>query len=173
MIFNSITDFSEQSPSKSLIESDAAQICFCSKNNPDCSQRYMTLHQYPGEQFQISVIAVGQRLGAVPAVVFTTLRRRSDFRNYQLTGPTCSNVNYTIASTNVVEILFISAENTIPLSFPSSSERKITKILPVQVEVKLITCNLLTGFMLDKIQVCVHVHCHFINGICHVMLIQS
>ena len=150
VIFNAITDFSGQPPSDSLIASDAVQICFCFKNRPDCSQRFIALYQYPGEQFQISLIAVGQRLGAVSAIVFATLGRRSDYRNYQFTGRRCSNANYSIASTNPEEILLLSTENTIPLNFNSSSESEITQILPVQVEVKLIPCNNLTGFMLDK-----------------------
>ena len=149
-VFDHITDFSGQPPSDSVIASDAMLICLCHDNKPNCSKRFMTTYHYPGERFQLSIIAVGQRLGSVSAVVFTTFLRLSNFRNYQITGRTCSDTNYTITSLNPEEVLLLSAEDSIPISFDSASEYEATQILPVTVQIKLIPCDKLTGFRLDK-----------------------
>ena len=152
-IFNNITDFSGQPASGSLISSDALQICLCTENQPNCSDSEegrinRIMYQYPGEQFQVSVIATGQRGGTVSTVVFTTIEGRSNYdRNYQLTNRTCSNATYSVASSEPLALLLLSAENTIPVRFNSNST--ISQIPPIVVQVNLIPCSNLTGFMLD------------------------
>ena len=148
VIFDSITDFDQQPPSDSLISSDALQICFCTAKKPDCDKESDTIYQYPGEHFQVSIIAVGQRNGTVSAVVFTILGRQSEYRDYQQTGRTCSTATYKVASSHEVEFLLLSADNTSPLSFNSTFG--VTQIHPILVQVNLISCETLTGFVLDK-----------------------
>ena len=157
IIFNNITNFSEQPASDSLISSDAIQICFCDRNRPNCNEKNRTIDHYPGERFQISVIAIGQRGGTVSAVVFTRIYRQSinSFdRNYQLTSRTCSNATYTLASSQPLALLVLFAENGIPAIFnlnPSRDVRAIvSKVPPITVQVKLTPCSNLTGFMLDE-----------------------
>ena len=55
----------------SNISSDPIKICLCKNNLPKCwSVRVPYLHRvYPGETFQISVVAVGQRNGPVSSTV--------------------------------------------------------------------------------------------------------
>ena len=153
IIFDNITDFSEQPPSDSLISSDALQICLCDKNEPKCNEKSRTINHYPGEQFQISVIALGQRGGTVSAVVFTTIARQSSFdRNYQLTNRTCSNATYTLASSQPQVDLVLSAENTIPTVYNSNFtvDSVVSRLSPIAVQVNMIPCSNRTGFMLDE-----------------------
>ena len=51
----------------SKISSDPFHICTCVNNQPACSEEVEIIAYpvYPGETFQFSVIAVGQRNGAV------------------------------------------------------------------------------------------------------------
>ena len=54
----------------SSISSDPFRICPCNLNNSqNCNQSTKTLSVYPGESFQVSVVAVGQKDGIVPSAV--------------------------------------------------------------------------------------------------------
>ena len=91
----------------SNISSDPFLICPCKHNFPDCSTsgaavRYSSI-VYPGETFQISVVAVGQRDGTVSSTVRSTARSNiiSHFHSYQYlqhTNNTCTKLNYTVFS---------------------------------------------------------------------------
>jgi predicted outer membrane repeat protein len=153
IVFDNITDFSKQPPSDSLISSDALQVCLCNKNKPICSERTAEIKHHPGERFQISVIVLGQRGGTVSAVVFTTIMRESSFdRNYQVTNRTCSNATYTLASSQPYVLLSITTEDTVSVVFNSNSSinSSISKLFPIIVQVNMIPCGDLTGFMLDE-----------------------
>ena len=93
----------------SIISSEPLHICPCKDDLPDCSgSRYYTVPNlvYPGETFHISVVAVGQRDGAVPS----TVRGRAinyidsypanilDHQYLQQTKNTCTKLNYTVFS---------------------------------------------------------------------------
>ena len=153
IIFDNITNFSEQPSSDSLISSDVLQICLCDKNKPNCNKKSHTINHYPGERFQISIIALGQRGGTVSAVVFTRIVQLGSFdRNYQLTNRTCSNATYTLASSQPQVHLYLSAENTLPTinNLSSTAEAVVSRISPIVVQVNMIPCSNLTGFMLDE-----------------------
>ena len=51
------------------ISSDPFRICPCENNSPDCSKSSKVLSVYPGNSYQVSVVAVGQRDGIIPAKV--------------------------------------------------------------------------------------------------------
>ena len=57
----------EDDNSNSSISSDPFQICPCENNQSDCTiVEYYVLHMvYPGETFQVSVVAAGQRDGMI------------------------------------------------------------------------------------------------------------
>ena len=110
----------------SNISSDPLQICLCKDNLPDCSVSinarfgfsvypyYDTcnyLYQYygipcsvyPGEAFQISVVAVGQRNGTLSSTVRGAVRdtysypvNLLDYQYLQQTNNTCTKINYTV-----------------------------------------------------------------------------
>ena len=95
----------------SKISSDPLRICPCTNNLPHCSNYYVTsvsYSVYPGETFQVSVVAVGQRDGTVPSTVRGTVRNRIlmdsnlvnllDHQYLQKTNNTCTKLNYTVFS---------------------------------------------------------------------------
>ena len=55
---------------------------------------------YPGETFQVSVVAVGQRNGAVPSTVRSTTKDQGNLQDYQYLRKTntCTKLNYTVFS---------------------------------------------------------------------------
>ena len=96
----------------SNISSDPIKICPCKSNLPDCSSpwnyRVPYPHSvYPGETFQFSVVAVGQRNGTVSSTVSSTVTSSTtksqqgkllDSQYLQQTKNTCTKLNYTVFS---------------------------------------------------------------------------
>lgn len=133
LIFDTITDFDSQPPSTSLVASDAVKICFCFEGIHDCSVKSWTVSKYPGEEFHVSVIGIGQRDGTVPAVVQT------QHNYFQRTESTCTNASYRVSSSASTEQLYLTA-TTAKVNSPS----------PLLVTVNLIPCDTLVGFRLDS-----------------------
>ena len=91
----------------SKISSDPLHICPCANNLPHCSETYVSYSVYPGETFQVSVVAVGQRDGTVPSTVRGTvseiltdsnLVNLLDYQYLQQANNTCTKLNYTVFS---------------------------------------------------------------------------
>ena len=85
----------------SSISSEALYICPCENNYLNCSKnRYSFRHVYPGEKFQVSVIAVGQRNGTVPKAVrsIASAGNLADNQYLQQASNTCTTLNYTVSS---------------------------------------------------------------------------
>ena len=98
----------------SNISSYPLRICLCKNNIPDCS---VSLYEvlglvYPGDTFQVSVVAVGQRDGTVPG----TVRSSIDSTQYpgtnlqgtqylQQASSMCTKLNYTVLSPSRVEFV--------------------------------------------------------------------
>jgi hypothetical protein len=51
------------------IASDPIRICICKSAFPMCNQTDFPIKAFPGQTFQLEVVAVGQRMGIVPSVV--------------------------------------------------------------------------------------------------------
>ena len=74
-IFNTIFDFTQQ-PGISNISSDPYGVCLCDESgHMNCSIKSYTFPRfvYPGEMFNISAAAVGQRHGVAPATIIATI----------------------------------------------------------------------------------------------------
>ena len=90
----------------STISSDPLRICYCENNLPDCSDfgDDFTCTVYPGEAFQVSVVAVGQRDGTVPSRVISIIDQKyfpghlPDSQHLQQANNTCTKLNYTVLS---------------------------------------------------------------------------
>ena len=84
----------------SNVSSDPFRICPCENNYPDCKKSRKILSVYPGETFQISVVAVGQRNGIVPSAVRSHVDKgRLESSQYiQQTTKACTAFNYTVFS---------------------------------------------------------------------------
>ena len=90
----------------SKISSDPLRMCLCANNFPHCRVTSVSYSVYPGETFQVSVVAVGQRDGTVPSTVRGTVRNwidsspvnLLDYQYLQKTNNTCTKLNYTVFS---------------------------------------------------------------------------
>ena len=107
-VFNMlIVNNDPDSNTTSNISSDPIKICPCKNNLPSCSSsvRVQYPHMvYPGETFQVSVVAVGQRDGTVSSTVRSTVTSSTtkshllDYQYLQQTNNTCTKLNYTVFS---------------------------------------------------------------------------
>ena len=67
--FNKTFDYSTQT-GPSVISSEPTDVCFCDENNTiNCSQTQLTMTAYHGEEFNISVVTVGQENGVAPGIL--------------------------------------------------------------------------------------------------------
>ena len=98
-VFDKLVHY-ESNNTASKISSDPFRICPCENNLPNCSKSVKTLSVYPGETFQISVVAVGQRNGIVPSAVRSHIDRGmlESFQYIQQTNKACTTFHYTVFS---------------------------------------------------------------------------
>ena len=88
----------------SNISSDPIQICLCEHNLPECSGSVIRRTVYPGETFETSVVAVGQRHGTVPGRVVSIIVQNVNpghlqgSQHLQQAKITCTKLNYTVFS---------------------------------------------------------------------------
>ena len=91
----------------SNISSDPLQICQCENNLSNCSTYWLNIPRtvYPGETFQVSVVAVGQRNGAVSSTVRSRIDQElfpgtmlQDYQYLQQANSTCTQLKYTVLS---------------------------------------------------------------------------
>ena len=102
IVHNNDTDYN----TTSNISSDPLQICLCKHNLPDCSESIYIMPRtvYPGETFQVSVVAVGQRRGTVPSRVVSIIDQGfhpghlPDSQHLQQANNMCTKLNYTVFS---------------------------------------------------------------------------
>ena len=91
----------------STISSDSFRVCPCEAENlPNCSKSIKTLSVHPGETIQVSVVAVGQRDGIVPAQVRSRISngRLLSSQTVQQTTKMCTTLNYTVFSLQKVTL---------------------------------------------------------------------
>ena len=91
------------------IASDPIRICICKGGFPICNQTDYPIKAFPGQTFQLKVVAVGQRMGIVPAVVtaeFSNSKGRlGEGQAIQGAGRECTALNFSIFSINKLETL--------------------------------------------------------------------
>ena len=112
----------------SMVSSTPLRICLCKDNIPKCSWSLHSLENvayphlvYPGETFQVSVVAVGQRDGAVSSIVRSTARTDTvifydinllDDQYLQQTNSICTKLNYTVFSLSQHVVLVLHPEGS-------------------------------------------------------------
>ena len=92
---------SESGNINSGISSIPFHICPCDNNQPNCNKAKVEYNVYPGETFSVSVVAIGQRAGTVPAAVKSATNNGTTLLGSQYsqqTGNTCTALNYTVFS---------------------------------------------------------------------------
>ena len=104
----------------STISSAPLQIRYCENNLPDCSDSWYNFPHtvYPGETFQVSVVAVGQRDGTVPNRVISIIDQRyypghlPDSQHLQQANNTCTKLNYTVLSLSQQVVIELQPEGS-------------------------------------------------------------
>ena len=107
LVHNNDTDYN----TSSNISSNPLRICLCENYFPSCpelgsrNQYNFPCTVYPGETFQVSVVAVGQRNGTVPSTVISSIDqgllpgiKLQDYQYLQQASRTCTQLNYTVLS---------------------------------------------------------------------------
>ena len=148
----------------SNISSDPLRICPCESNLPNCKSEYNVPHTvYPGETFQVPVVAVGQRGGVVPSRVISSISNAGDTLDSQYlqqqANNTCTALSYAVSSlSQYVEIdlhaegtpcddklkILLTLNQTCPPGFNLSESHKVCVCEPrlAQYEVQ---CNITNG----------------------------
>ena len=108
-IYN-ISNMAKDTTSLSEIASDPLRACFCNNRELQCSASTIEVKVYPGQQFTVSVVTVGQANGVVPSSVQAQLGPHSQaklgvFQNSQNTKTTCTNLTFILNSENDTEII--------------------------------------------------------------------
>ena len=104
-VFNTIVHIDNDSYhcAFSQISSEPLHICPCENNLPVCNkfQDHVPRTVYPGETFQVSVVAAGQRGGTVPSTVRSVIMRNEqgnlhEYHYLQPANNTCTTLSYTM-----------------------------------------------------------------------------
>ena len=112
-VFDLISRFENHNSSTSVISSMPSYVCMCENEVANCTKRYVRKEAYPGGTVSIPAVAVGQRCGIAPSVakVFladsTSDAQFGSFQRTQQVGKTCTNLSYTLKTTNKEESLII------------------------------------------------------------------
>ena len=110
----------EDNNRNSSISSDPLRICPCENNLPDCSKSWYDVPHAvdPGEIFQVSVVAVGQRNGTVTSKVISTIRKDPDTNHLhseyrlQQANNTCTTFSYAVSSLSRYARIELHADRT-------------------------------------------------------------
>ena len=117
IVHNNDTDYN----TTSNISSNPLHIFPCEHNHPDTTYPWYDVPHivYPGEMFQVSVVAVGQRNGTVPSTVISGINKNfnpGDTLDSQYlqrkANDTCATLNYTVSSLSQNVIIDLHADGT-------------------------------------------------------------
>ena len=137
-VFDKIVHISDADDNAtSTISSDPLRICYC-ENLPDCSDPQLLFPRtvYPGETFQVSVVAVGQRDGTVPSTVISIINQRyysghlPDSQHLQQANNTCTKLDYTVLSLSPHVDIELKPEDS-PCSVFANTNTKLSILVPL------------------------------------------
>ena len=102
MKYSSALDFFRRSvvqkDNDSFISSDPTRICFCSRNGQNCTETIQSKSIYPGQNIEVSVIAVDQSDVAIPTLIHVNVRSGEDHNVTEIityeTERRCTSRNY-------------------------------------------------------------------------------
>ena len=144
---NSLLHFTNNRSEVSEISSDPVGVCFCDGSLQNCTQKLRSIKTFPGAQFNVTVLTVGQRNGFVRGVVRAALYNSSVYHSLgksqdsQSVDRFCTNLTYSVLSNNSVEYLQLTVENP--------SELFGYLFNPPTISIQLLSCPL--GFSLQGI----------------------
>ena len=97
------------------ISSNPSQLCFCNTSNQNCRETTQSRNIYPGQQVEVSVIAIDQSGSAIPTLTHIKRSSGNDINSSQIisynTGENCVAKNYSVIPRNVFNILELYPSN--------------------------------------------------------------
>ena len=87
------------------ISSDPTQLCFCNRSKVNCREKTQSRSIYPGQQVEVSVVAIDQSVSEISALIHTAVRsgqilNMSEIISYE-TGENCNSRNYSVIPKNL------------------------------------------------------------------------
>ena len=97
------------------ISSDPTQLCFCNTSKLNCTETTHSKSIYPGQQVEVSVVAIDQSHLPIPALIHATVHSGdnltvSETISYE-TGENCTSRNYSVTPKNPFNQLEIYPSN--------------------------------------------------------------
>ena len=139
-------DFTEENS----VSSTPSRVCICTNSTVDRHRNETQIEVFPGQTFDIELVAVGQRFGVVPA----TVRAESEFDTvdhlYEIqdTQNHCTKLNFTVRSSRRNETLGLSVDNWDLIE--GIQNEGLAEFHQFKVVIYLNACPL--GFVFDKKQ---------------------
>ena len=97
------------------ISSNPSQLCFCNTSKQNCRETTQSKSIYPGQQVEISVIAIDQSGSAIPTLTHVKRSSGSDKNSSEIisynTGENCISKNYSVTLRNLFNILELYPSN--------------------------------------------------------------
>ena len=113
----------------SLISSDPTRVCLCTSDKTvNCTIVFPTLEQarYPGEEFYVPAVAVGDMFGSVDGAVYAQLLTQGSSEVLplvqQVVHNECTNLTFSIFSDSGKVVLVLTAKDFPIQRYPSKSE---------------------------------------------------
>ena len=141
--FDITLNFSGQS-GDSIVASDPETVCFCEHDERNCTKDYHSIEAFPGQEFAVSVVAVGQRNGTVPGVIHANAKDPAAINKFQISQETtryCTNVTYTVFSNTEHEVIEMTISGF-------KQFKTLTTIFPVPKEIHVFLRSCPMGFTL-------------------------
>ena len=161
--------------SNHTITSDPTRVCICENMQPNCYNSVLEIQLFPGQEFPISVAAVGQLNGTTPGTVYANIRHEDNenseftklpaFQRTNLISESCTEVTYTPLSEKQRATLVL----TVKPNLPTFSDQEVKEtaqgakvvsedtrgmqfptffVLPVHIAIAFKPCPL--GFVLSE-----------------------
>ena len=97
------------------ISSDPTQLCFCNISKWNCKEITQSKKIYPGQQVEVSVVAIDQLSSVIPELIHTAVRSGdnltvSETISYE-TGDNCTSRNYSVTPKNPFNLLELYPSN--------------------------------------------------------------
>ena len=117
------------------VASNLTRVCICENMRPKCYKTVQEKQLFPGQEFSISVAAVGQLQSTTPGTVYADIRDEENqqtkfpklhgFQEANLLSGSCTELSYTLLSENQRATLVL----TIKPNLPAISNQDIEKVL--------------------------------------------
>ena len=158
--------FHNESNDLSTISSYPTRVCLCTNSTiNETANHYAEL--YPGQTLHIEAVAIGQRFGVVPSIVWANALNMTEsigqLQKLQDVWKNCTKVEYTIQSPNRIETIELTIDaHQLPRENSILLNTSIFKQLYISISLK--TCSV--GFTFDTVDnVCTCHHFLKINQV--------